>query len=295
MVVVMTAETSPAGEAGSSTASDDKEFSCPTCGKGFGSSQYMKVHHAHAHGESIAGVAVECDTCGTEFRRVPSSVRERNYCSNECMGKGRSERYSGENHPSYKGGKATISCEHCGGDYEVWPAQTDESRFCSIGCKSEWQSEHVSGENHHQYTSIDVECVICGKVVTRKPSHVEYVDNVFCSQGCHREYQSRHQVGENHHLYGGGRSEKYGPNWDEQAAKARERDGHKCQDCGAPQSDFDRALSVHHIMPRKKYTDENGNYDYERGNRLENLVTLCRSCHSKWEGLSLRPDTRGGD
>lgn len=49
----------------------------------------------------------------------------------------------------------------------------------------------------------------------------------------------------------------------------RKRDNYKCQLCGAPQEEFERALSVHHI-------------DYDKANSdPENLITLCISCHSK--------------
>jgi len=45
--------------------------------------------------------------------------------------------------------------------------------------------------------------------------------------------------------------------------KIRERDGHKCMFCGAPQIEFERTLDVHHI-------------DYNKSNcAIENLITLC--------------------
>lgn len=289
----MSDESSPDQEtADCNTESDDKEVACPMCGDTFGSTQYMKVHHNHAHGESIAGDVVTCDYCGDDFRRNPCDTDGVNYCSKECVSNARSEKYSGEGHPNYKGGKDTVTCEYCGSEYKVWSTQVDKTRFCSNDCKADWQSENVTGEDHHQYNSVKIDCHICGETVRRKPSHLEGQERVFCSYGCHREYQSRHQVGENHHMYNGGRSEKYGPNWDEQAEKARCRDDYKCQDCGRGQDEFDRALSVHHIMPRKMYTDSDGKYDYERGNRLENLVTLCGSCHSKREAVTLKLDTR---
>jgi 5-methylcytosine-specific restriction endonuclease McrA len=289
----MSNESSPRQEtADCDTQSDDKEVSCPTCGDTFGSTQYMKVHHSHAHGESIAGDLIECDWCGDEFRRNPSATDGANYCSDECASNGRSERYTGDGHPRYDGGKETVTCEYCESQYGVWPTNAEKSRFCSTDCKAEWQSENVGGETHPQYNSVKVGCYICDETVRRKPSHLKEQERVFCSYDCHREYQSRHQVGEGHHMYEGGRSKEYGPNWDEQAAKARHRDNYRCQDCGAPQSEFDRALSVHHIIPRKMYTDAGGEYDYERGNRLENLVTLCGSCHSKREAVTLKPDTR---
>lgn len=47
----------------------------------------------------------------------------------------------------------------------------------------------------------------------------------------------------------------------------RERDGHECQLCGAPEANFSRALDVHHI-------------DYDKENCSSgNLIALCRSCN----------------
>jgi len=81
----------------------------------------------------------------------------------------------------------------------------------------------------------------------------------------------------------------YGPNWYEQRRAARERDGFECQVCGISDSTLDYELDVHHIRPRRKFTTESGEFDYEAANRLDNLVTLCRSCHNQWEGIPLRP------
>jgi 5-methylcytosine-specific restriction endonuclease McrA len=50
---------------------------------------------------------------------------------------------------------------------------------------------------------------------------------------------------------------------------------------------------VHHIRPLRVFKEE---YDepewYELANDLDNLVSLCASCHHKWEGIPLRPDKR---
>lgn len=288
----MSQESSPRQEtAGCSTESDGKDSSvaCPTCGDTFGSTQYMKVHHAQAHGESIAGVIVECDWCGDEIRKQPSNTDGNNYCSDDCYSNARSEQYSGDGHPRWNGGKETVVCEYCGDEYEVIKVRLDETRFCSQDCLHEWRSEHERGENHPNWTRVECECEICGKTVHRQPSQLERMDNVFCSQRCHREYQSIHQVGENHHNYKGGRIVRYGPNWKEQSDKCRERDGHECQICGLPQEEQDRKLTAHHIVPREKFIDDNGNFDWERANRLGNLLTVCDACHRKWEGIPLRP------
>lgn len=78
----------------------------------------------------------------------------------------------------------------------------------------------------------------------------------------------------------------YGPNWDEQRAKARERDGHECQRCGVHEEGLGRALDVHHKIPFREYLGGEGKPDYQRANRLENLISYCPSCHSKVEEMA---------
>jgi len=285
---------SASGEADDSTDSTDKDSSvaCPTCEKdGFSSEHYMKVHHKAAHGESIAGVAVECDYCGDTFRKTPSAVNDHNFCSESCHGDWRSETITGEDHPRYVEDKPTVECAECGSEFEVIPAKEEKSRFCSMACKSEWQEKHYTGEGHPSWKGglLELECEICGEEVERKPSHYEDQENVFCSYSCHREYQSRHQVGENHHNYNGGRAKEYGENWHRQRRKAIERDGGECQVCGVHRDDLNQDISVHHITPRREYI-EDGEIDAERANALENLICVCEPCHGEVEKSGLPPD-----
>ena len=74
-----------------------------------------------------------------------------------------------------------------------------------------------------------------------------------------------------------------GPNWEQQRNRARARDGYRCRHCGAPERP-DRAHDVHHIEPFRTFGYVRGENDrYLEANRLENLVTLCRSCHRRVE------------
>jgi DEAD/DEAH box helicase domain-containing protein len=74
-----------------------------------------------------------------------------------------------------------------------------------------------------------------------------------------------------------------GPNWDQQRNAARSRDGYRCRHCGAPERN-DRAHDVHHVVPFRTFGYVRGdNNRYLEANRLENLVTLCRSCHQRVE------------
>jgi DEAD/DEAH box helicase domain-containing protein len=67
----------------------------------------------------------------------------------------------------------------------------------------------------------------------------------------------------------------YGPNWLLQKKLARMRDHFTCQVCGIMETD--QAHHVHHRVPYKLYTN------YEQANQLDNLITICPTCHRRAE------------
>jgi len=75
----------------------------------------------------------------------------------------------------------------------------------------------------------------------------------------------------------------YGPNWPEQRAAARARDGYACRNCGAPERAH-RQHDVHHVTPFHTFGYVPGVNDFYRlANRLDNLITLCPVCHRRTE------------
>ena len=90
----------------------------------------------------------------------------------------------------------------------------------------------------------------------------------------------------------------YGENWSAQRMKAPGRDDFVCQTPGCErsqadhQAEFETGLHVHHIRPLSSFSDTGENVNFERANRLENLVTVCVEHHHLWERASpLRLDT----
>jgi len=67
----------------------------------------------------------------------------------------------------------------------------------------------------------------------------------------------------------------YGPDWPRIRDRVRARDKYTCQVCGAVETN--RQHDVHHKTPFRAFTS------YMEANRLENLTTLCPSCHHKAE------------
>ncbi len=83
--------------------------------------------------------------------------------------------------------------------------------------------------------------------------------------------------GENHPQWRGGREKYYGPNWTKQKNLARKRDNYICSNCKTKEDG--RAHDVHHIVPFRKF----GKINYLEANNLNNLITLCPSCHCSIE------------
>ncbi|MCD4820123.1 MAG: DEAD/DEAH box helicase [Candidatus Cloacimonetes bacterium] len=71
------------------------------------------------------------------------------------------------------------------------------------------------------------------------------------------------------------KNQNYGNNWKKTAKQAKERDQYCCQICGKRENE--KMFHVHHINPLKNYTD------LHKANKLENLITLCPSCHKHAE------------
>ncbi|MBI5880251.1 MAG: DEAD/DEAH box helicase [Chloroflexi bacterium] len=67
----------------------------------------------------------------------------------------------------------------------------------------------------------------------------------------------------------------YGPNWQEQRRKTRERDNFRCRNCGVAETDAEH--HVHHIQPFRTFGG------YLAANQLSNLLTLCPPCHARAE------------
>ncbi|MFC5972062.1 homing endonuclease associated repeat-containing protein [Halomarina salina] len=81
---------------------------------------------------------------------------------------------------------------------------------------------------------------------------------------------------------------EYGVNWATQRLKALERDDWVCQDENCEMTDhehrvqYGQGLDVHHLQKVRTF-DSLGT-----ANQLENLVSLCRSCHVQWENRMSR-------
>lgn len=127
---------------------------------------------------------------------------------------------------------------------------------------------------------VRLSCQHCGKSFTRIPSQVRRGSTKYCSYECFMADRN-HQRGEDNPAWRGGHDTYYGPDWRPMQRAARQRDGHACVRCGATREDTGRELDVHHLRPVGDFDEPND------ANTLDNLVTLCHSCHMyvEWNGF----------
>jgi len=126
-------------------------------------------------------------------------------------------------------------------------------------------------------------CKVCGNefyTVKSKDSH-------YCSTECWlstKKFKESCVSGKDHPNWRGGISkEPYGNDWtNDLRSKVRKRDNYECQFCGMTQSAhksiYNEKLHVHHIDKNKKNIS------------LNNLITLCHTCHIRWEWSTYEKD-----
>ena len=256
------------GEASSSTDDSDKDlWFCRNCDKNYKGKAGLRRHYSSKH-NSCEGH--ECPTCGQS-----NLVNERGVKLHHSKAHGES---LVENE---------VNCEYCGSevvksDFEI---ERSNNNFCSLACHSKWMKSELHGEKHPLYKpdSHEIrECEYCGSEFKHKIK--KHAVGRFCSRVCKDSHLSTLPPEKTPNWKGGDSQESinYGPSWKKQREKAKERDSYTCQDCGVAESEVDY-FDVHHIQPFRTFND------HINANRLNNLISLCRACHHKWEGIPLRP------
>ena len=232
-------------------------------------------------------IPIICPICGKSFK--PRSHREI-YCSRSCASKSHPIWNKGLTglHNSRKGlqsGKVK-SCLVCGKEFYCYPSDADDHKCCSQKCyhlsregqtlimPPGWKENNKKSMQNRKARQrkppIMRICEYCQKEFEQKQRSLKRIWR-FCSKGCYRDWLKLFP--ENHPTYKGGRIEYYGPDWRPQRRLARKRDNNKCRSCG--QKIKGVSMDVHHIKPFREF-----NGDWKEANKLTNLITLCRSCHS---------------
>lgn len=187
----------------------------------------------------------ECPVCKGPMRRTAPHQRT---CSRACGYTFRKLRT-----------RKQKACKHCGAMF--WPNKS-LVRVCSRKCY-----RAVVGVRP---AFVQATCSLCGKSFRRSRAALKRVERAFCSRECqHGFYQ-----GERSPLFRGDKDPNRGANWNRLAAAIRERDSYSCRRCRTCESGDKTKLSVDHVRPWRSFEDKG------EANHPDNLVSLCRRCHS---------------
>ena len=230
-----------------------------------------------------------CPQCKIEFRNYRLAAI---YCGKTCADYARRVR-------------VTLTCFWCHQAFErERPKANHEKSFCNPACHKAWMNTLVPVKtcpncnkefiNKKQRTSIfcsmncwyeskrkaqESNCDACGKSILLAPSKIARHKHFYCSFECRNIGNS----GKNNSAWLGGHKKYRGPNWERQSLKCRQRDSFTCQSCFKIETQDDIRFAAHHRTPYRYFL---GNW--ERANRLSNLITLCGSCHTRIENRITR-------
>lgn len=216
-------------------------------------------------------ITLICKTCKKRFDAPQSAIKHydashppRKYCSYACAVADPERMAHRRTTPE------TRTCEQCGKPYPYIKGRNGK-RYCSPECDYKARN---SGSLRKPETLIKFTCAYCGKAAERYQSQDRGYSYLYCSQECH--YNHRIAVYESE--WDGTSRDMRGKNWHSQRNKARKRDKYTCQHCGVTEIELGCGLDVHHIIPLRTFKG-----DWKKANRLDNLISLCRSCHRSTE------------
>lgn len=150
------------------------------------------------------------------------------------------------------------TCKTCNKIYFIFPSQKGGT-YCSKDCYRKKQKVY----------KLPATCKVCGKVFMTSKSRLAIGRGKYCSPKCYwvsllvplEQTRKREANQRNKWRFGGNRE------------KALLRDNHQCKICKTKND-----LIIHHIDG----TGYKSVRDFKKiNNAIENLLTLCRSCHTK--------------
>lgn len=235
---------------------------CPTCGRELSTERGVRQHHTQVHDEPLPNRT--CSDCGTEFYDPKSRLE---YCD-DC------DPNAGSNNGNWDAAKQTASCVECGSTFEYYPSDKD-GVYCP-SCIEE--SDGLLPENPaERMQRVSTDCPACGTEQRVLPSLLgRRKRGVFCDLQCYGEWLSENIVGEDHHCWKDSES-PYAHGWSSVRRAARVRDDFQCRVCGKPKSEMGRNPDVHHVTPIREFENPSN------AHRMDNVISLCRSCHRKAE------------
>lgn len=241
----------------------------------------------------------KCKQCGGQIQNKNSK-----FCCRECYWEyKRNNEYPGQ----FKKGHApckiikeskypleSFVCPVCGKNFKkrITKKKRPQAVYCCQKCAYKGRSlgftkrriENGYNVEKKQHEKI---CSFCGKEYKTTKKTQKYCCRK-CFEGAHR----KNMAGDKNPSWKGGTTYKNrgfrGPYWDEIRKECYKRDNYVCQDCGvkcigkagANKETTNKIIQCHHIK----------GFESEKDNKIDNLVTLCLSCHLKRHGKNYEMD-----
>lgn len=228
---------------------------------------------------------ISCKRCQVEVSIVPSKLGKTKFCSKTCYDQWQRESGEvGEKHHNYS--KIALTCANCEKAFSRsrHRVKSQVNHFCGPTCRSSWQAKAMLGANNPVYSRKQVTCEHCNAVLERIAARLRNNKWHFCGHKCYGAWRNGRFTADQNGAWLGGYKNYYGPNWRSQQKKARQRDADTCQSCGVTKAELGKKLDVHHVKPFRLFGYVKGeNKNYKLANDLDNLLSLCSSCHMQTE------------
>ena len=209
-----------------------------------------------------------------------------------------------DNKPSFRGGKLKRKCYQCSKEIEIWPYRKNNPRhFCSKECSNKYKTT-LTKEKSGNWNGGDkkVRCIMCDAEKEISNSTFKRYKHFYCSNHCKAIWTKENRSGaKNYHWKGG-----YGTlaHRIRQLQESRDlrincfiKNSHTCQECfqkgGKIEAHHIKAFSIIFREFLKQYSQFSPIEDketllrlavsYEPFWNINNVKTLCKSCHEKTE------------
>lgn len=228
-----------------------------------------------------------CPVCGVTYKASAARLKHgrQTTCSRQCSYRLRAFHKTKE--------KIKLQCPVCLSHFERLESMNKDSQscYCSPSCAYKGRSLGITkmpkrGKGTYnikisQKKPVELHCIECNNLFVTIPAKA--IRSKFCSKSCCNKHQKKTMLGELNPSWIDGRSYDKrchrGQDWAEQRQKAYRRDNYTCQHCGVKcvgrnsltKNNAHRLIQCHHVTHWRESHD----------NSLENLVTLCVSCHAK--------------
>ena len=227
----------------------------------------------------------ECPVCGKEYQADKARLKHgrQTTCSRQCSYSLRSSQKTAE--------RTSHICPVCLSEFDRLLSQKKDSQaiYCSRHCAYKGRALGITKRTvtspyqivKSQEKPVFVPCLHCHREIRTIPSLEDR--KKFCSKRCQFSYWKTSMKGDSNPAWVDGRSYSKrchrGHDWDKQRLAVYKRDNYTCQSCGTHcigrkgmnKSNSHQLIQCHHIVF----------WSVTEDNSLENLVTLCASCHAK--------------